>query len=237
MITWIYVFECANSITYIGTTDRLFRRFNEHTNERGSKVTMKFKPQKLLALYIYEDTSTKKREALENEITKLIMFDKKSKWDTVKGGSFCGNVKKCPLKKDYIQTRPNCKCGFPAQLIIKNDNYQYFRCCRRGQWDLLIDKLDDIKIGMDQDCNFYMDIKDFHPLDDSIKCERCNKKYIMGKSSGWKLCDKCYDADNVLEITVCEKKIINTEKIIKKKDTKNKKHPAKKMGIKSFLHP
>ena len=51
MVYWVYVIECQDLNVYIGQTKRLYRRFNEHTQGRGSVNTGKYKPKKLIGLY------------------------------------------------------------------------------------------------------------------------------------------------------------------------------------------
>lgn len=55
MVHWVYMVECEDNYLYIGTTKRLYRRFNEHIRGNGSVNTGEHKPLYLVGLYKVSD--------------------------------------------------------------------------------------------------------------------------------------------------------------------------------------
>ena len=52
---WIYILECDKGVTYVGETSRITQRIQEHITYKGSKITKKYKPEKILAIYNAEN--------------------------------------------------------------------------------------------------------------------------------------------------------------------------------------
>ncbi len=75
---WVYVLECEDDYIYVGETNRLFRRFNEHLRNRGGSNTIKHKPYKLIGLYKVNENHSflKYRNAVKSgEYNRFILDD------------------------------------------------------------------------------------------------------------------------------------------------------------------
>ena len=51
IMRWIYILRCENDVYYVGQTERLYRRFWEHTEGRGGLNTSIHTPECIVALY------------------------------------------------------------------------------------------------------------------------------------------------------------------------------------------
>jgi len=79
MVHWIYVIECEDKYIYVGTTKRLYRRFNEHSRGCGSVNTGNHKPLYLVGLYKVGDNYSfiqyRKQLLKKKEYNKFIIQD------------------------------------------------------------------------------------------------------------------------------------------------------------------
>lgn len=78
MVHWVYVLECEDDYIYVGETTRLYRRFNEHLQNRGGINTFTHKPQRLIGLYKVNENHSfiKYRNRVKNgEYNKFILED------------------------------------------------------------------------------------------------------------------------------------------------------------------
>lgn len=57
MVYWVYVLENDEGHIYVGTTTRLFSRFNEHVSGNGSVNTSRNKPDSIIGLYKVQDNT------------------------------------------------------------------------------------------------------------------------------------------------------------------------------------
>jgi predicted GIY-YIG superfamily endonuclease len=76
----IYVIECSNKKYYVGKTNDIIRRFEEHKSGKGSAWTSKYKPIRLISC------RPQVSEHDENNETKDLM--KKYGIEHVRGGSY-----------------------------------------------------------------------------------------------------------------------------------------------------
>jgi putative endonuclease len=60
---YIYVLLCKDGSYYIGSTNDIHKRFQDHLNGRGAKYTKSHKPEKI----IYREKFASKSEALKRE--------------------------------------------------------------------------------------------------------------------------------------------------------------------------
>lgn len=51
MVHWVYVLECEDNFIYVGETEHLYKRFEQHLRGRGAKNTSMHSPRKLIGLY------------------------------------------------------------------------------------------------------------------------------------------------------------------------------------------
>ncbi len=140
MVCWIYVLDCSENRVYVGKTERLLRRLNEHWrgNANASNTTAEYEPLALRALYRVADTDDPL--VSENEIT--LMFKKlygKRHW-LVRGGKYIDNFQPHNHAHAYRPTRPLCHCKVPAEVLRKRtDQRPYaFECGRSAlTWPVL----------------------------------------------------------------------------------------------------
>jgi predicted GIY-YIG superfamily endonuclease len=131
----IYILELINNKYYIGKTNDVMRRYDEHMNNIGSAWTRLYKPIKLIECHSVKTVYD------EDNITKDYM--KKYGIENVRGGSYCQNI----LPKDTLSTLQrefqssadlcyNCnKSGHfimncPNKIIEKNKVYECDYCDR-----------------------------------------------------------------------------------------------------------
>lgn len=72
---YVYILECQNDVFYIGMTDNLTRRFDEHVSGKGGHYTKCNRPQKIL----YSETFSHKSKAEKRE-QQIKRWSKAKKW-------------------------------------------------------------------------------------------------------------------------------------------------------------
>lgn len=77
---YVYILKCKNGDLYIGITDNLERRFEEHKSGKGGKFTHAFKVSKLL----YSELSNSRNDALKRE-AQIKGWTRKKKLALIKG--------------------------------------------------------------------------------------------------------------------------------------------------------
>jgi predicted GIY-YIG superfamily endonuclease len=132
--SWVYVlcdgsYDPGNGYFYVGSTRRLFTRFKEHAQGKGSNATSSFNYPFLVALY---KTDEENRYTKENEITLQLMKLNSNPYK-IRGGSWTNhgltkNYFKQPTKLLQETCMPVvCKCNMPCISFYKNKKL-YFQC-------------------------------------------------------------------------------------------------------------
>jgi predicted GIY-YIG superfamily endonuclease len=153
---WVYVLLSDDGDIYVGETMRLFRRWNEHQTGRGGSNTSKGNYDTVIGLYNVaanrsfrhfrydrniwscerywkEDAGKDDALEIENVITERYLVDRGITYQSVKGGRYtvdskCNNFCSSEVSA-YDRDRPLCKCGYPCEVKMKNDNTKiYFEC-------------------------------------------------------------------------------------------------------------
>ena len=140
--SWVYSLECEDKVIYVGETDSIFIRLNQHYLSKGSKVTKKHRPIRLLGLYKVSDSfrnynqclkklggdNKKLNEKLEYLIFRL--FEKHFPNYTVYGASHCRLIDNLIHERQlrpFCPVRPVCKCGIPCNWDKEN---LFWVCCK-----------------------------------------------------------------------------------------------------------
>ncbi len=139
---WVYVLSCENDVIYVGETERLFKRLEDHCSGKGSKITQKNKPLKLLALYKVSDNfedeefvnvDTKKMNtSLEYNIFRLF---EAHHGNFTYGASHCKMIDNITYKRNlynYQSNRPYCSCKMPCEY--KKDTSMWVCSRSRHGW-------------------------------------------------------------------------------------------------------
>lgn len=184
---WIYVLECENGITYIGQTNRLYKRLSDHSNGRASANTTKNKPRKIIGLYKVSvnynfreyiknlgtvdwreilnefdynaDGNTERAEKVENYITVMIM-KKRDSYESVRGGKYLKGIKD-PRGEIEEDGRPTCECGLPCEIVkrqIKRKINFYYVCSLKNVWDGMRKDCEMLEIG--KPCRYFQEYMD-----------------------------------------------------------------------------
>ena len=182
---WVYVLICEGGFIYVGETERLYRRLNEHCNKQNGASTIKSPIQSLIALYkvegefklidkksdpIQHDMYSKgylkpsKTSALqlENNITEMCMQSMGPYWKKVFGGKYHDGFRPTlNPSKDCEFNRPFCDCKLPADIKEYYGN-TYWRCAKKNIWDKLkIYLLHDLNFDyLENCCSFYKEFKE-----------------------------------------------------------------------------
>lgn len=125
----VYVLKLENEKYYIGKTNNITRRINEHHSNQGSSWTKKYKPIETVEI---------KESCDEYEETKTtIEYMKKYGIDNVRGGPFCQIIlrydDKRMIKKLINDSNNQCyKCGESDHYANKCPLVICFRCGRTG---------------------------------------------------------------------------------------------------------
>jgi predicted GIY-YIG superfamily endonuclease len=94
--SYIYVLKLVEDRYYIGRTDNILRRIEEHFTNNGSIYTKKFKPLKVIEV---EEEKTR-----EDEKCKTLDYMKKYGWEKVRGSHWCSlEIKNPPKNKKTIK--------------------------------------------------------------------------------------------------------------------------------------
>ena len=140
--SWVYSLECEDNVIYVGETDSIFIRLNQHYLSKGSKVTKKHRPIRLLGLYKVSDSfrnynqclkklggdNKKLNEKLEYLIFRL--FEKHFPNYTVYGATHCRLIDNLIHERQlrpFCSIRPVCKCGIPCNWDKEN---LFWVCCK-----------------------------------------------------------------------------------------------------------
>lgn len=110
----IYTLKCEQNKYYVGRTDNIINRYQQHLNGEGSQWTRQYKPLEILSTY--QSTSLFD----EDKTTKELMV--KYGIDNVRGGSyvtdFIPNDVKKVLQKELWSCMNYCvRCGKPDHFI------------------------------------------------------------------------------------------------------------------------
>jgi hypothetical protein len=207
---WIYVLQCLNHKWYVGTTTRLFTRLNEHIKQqgKGSNFTQQYTQIKLVGLYefdpiIYNHANIISKEDLETKLTLHMKhinghinicggeYDYRHYKDSVEG-----NVDN-PLKYGNLNMRyrPECMCGFPAELKAKKNGDLYYTCCVKYIYKKLQQFLEDVELDYDTPCKFFMNYNEFKYVDKSGICRKCGN-YIKNTVGYDNICYTCNNNGN-----------------------------------------
>ena len=106
MVNWIYVLECDDNYIYVGETQKLYQRLNQHVKNRGCASTVKHKPKKLIGLYKVNDNYSfmMYRNAIKSgEYNKFIIAD----WNDVDGDHL---LIENHITERFIHERKNNNC-------------------------------------------------------------------------------------------------------------------------------
>ena len=104
--TYIYKLELENGKKYIGKTNNVDRRMNEHFSGKGAKVTKKFKP---IEGEVIDSCNGYFSSELEQKKTEK--YISKHGYDNVRGGSYT-NSKTLKYSKNDDSKNKKCKrCG------------------------------------------------------------------------------------------------------------------------------
>ena len=140
--SWVYSLECEDKVIYVGETDSIFIRLNQHYLSKGSKVTKKHRPIRLLGLYKVSDSfrnynqclkklggdNKKLNEKLEYLIFRL--FEKHFPNYTVYGATHCRLIDNLIHERQlrpFCSIRPVCKCGIPCNW---DKEHLFWVCCK-----------------------------------------------------------------------------------------------------------
>jgi predicted GIY-YIG superfamily endonuclease len=176
---WIYILENKyrnKSFYYVGQTERLFRRFQEHFENTGSMATNKFNYDNLVSLYCLGNScqiTQSERLQFENQITLQLMKLQDNPF-RVRGGSWtCHGLNdkewNPPLKKLLDTSMPVlCYCGMPAG---KSKCGNFYRCCMdASKWI----HPNSIKIYMNnKSCNFEINCEIAKLAEEPNYCQTC----------------------------------------------------------------
>ena len=200
---YIYILKLESKKWYIGISENIENRINNHIKGKGSRWTNIYKPLKLIKSYKIKD--------LHDEDKVTIEYMEKYGINNVRGGSFC-NIELSEAEKEVlrkmIKTQNNkCfKCGQDGHYSNKcteewidvsdseseseyesEERYnKCFRCNRKGHMrnncyaktdvygNKLYDESEDEDISIDEEYEEYEEYED-----DCYKCFRCNRKGHM----------------------------------------------------------
>ena len=145
MVHWVYVLECEDNYIYVGETTRLYRRFAEHINGRGSTNTMKHSPYRLAGLYKVNDNFSFMRYrntiksgdynkfifddwdnegdnlAIENHITERYMYERRNNKGRFGEGSEWYKVRGGRYTRDQMDEMGICNKKNPIETISVDD--------------------------------------------------------------------------------------------------------------------
>jgi len=199
----LYILKLKNNKWYIGTSENVENRIDQHVKGKGSKWTQKYTPIKVITTYKIKDLHD------EDKIT--IKYMEKYGINNVRGGSFCNvelsNGEKEVLSK-MINTQNNkcfscgnighfakdCKTEWidvsdteseseyvsESELFIRNKNIKCFRCGRRGHMKNNCFATKDIygnKLNEDSEDDSEDDSEEL--IINNLKCFRCYRKGHM----------------------------------------------------------
>jgi len=140
--SWVYSLECEDGVIYVGQTEQLFTRLNNHYLSKGAKITKIHRPIRLLGLYKVSDSfhnyktciknlagdHKKLNESLEYLIFRL--FEKHFPNYTVYGASHCRLIDNLIYERQlrpFCSPRPICDCGIPCNWDKENF---FWVCCK-----------------------------------------------------------------------------------------------------------
>lgn len=199
MVHWVYALKSSSTgAIYVGETVRLYRRWNEHLTGRGGVTTSRdhydtlvglynvahnwsfltYRPEMLAGNYNYRcayywDEEREKSEAclVENHITERYRFEYKSKnWWNVRGGKYCLHYE-IPTFSTTVIDRPLCKCGYPCEVQLKNDQSKLYFTCPVPDW-VTFDNVD-----VPTKCSFWEEFIPYRELKDAHRREYFKKKF------------------------------------------------------------
>lgn len=195
---WVYVIKSSQTgAIYVGETTRLYRRWNEHMTGNGGLTTSQDDYDTLIGLYrvahnwsfltyysemmngVYSYQCAKywneepdKSEAceVENHITQRFRLEYKSKnWWDIQGGKYCGRNSTSLNLTNIVIDRPLCKCGYPCEVKIKNDETKIYFVCPIPTWI-------DTGIDIPNPCNFWEEFKPYRELREKHISQRQKKR-------------------------------------------------------------
>jgi len=115
-LTNIYILKLTNNKYYIGYTNDIAKRINEHFEGNGSSFTKKYKPIQIIKII---------KEIQVNNVDQYIFkYMKKFGIDNVRGGSFKNEIltksQKEILKQNNLQINPIVLQSKPLKIEISN---------------------------------------------------------------------------------------------------------------------
>jgi predicted GIY-YIG superfamily endonuclease len=175
--SWVYVLSQGDNLNfrneyyYVGVTNRLFTRLNEHQTGKGSLVTNKFKYNILTALYKVEEEE--KRRFLEDKITLQLMKISDNPWK-IRGGSWTNHgITKFDFKQPKalldVDLPILCRCEMPAIKFERNGKI-FFKCSLDyynwiNNYELAVESTGG--------CDFFKHITEVRFEKDPNKCLQC----------------------------------------------------------------
>lgn len=109
---FLYDIKCSKGYRYIGVTSNIQKRLTKHKNKEGSRVTKKFKPEKLVRCYRLGVMEYEEAEMYEDRYTLEKMKNNPKK---VRGGHYC----KINMKFKPAQIEENIE-KIPEKYSIQN---------------------------------------------------------------------------------------------------------------------
>ncbi len=117
MVHWVYILKCEDDFIYVGETEHIFKRFDQHLKGRGAKNTSMHIPHTLIGLYKVSDNysfyeyrtqsdiktvvdnwaiNTGNHLFIENKITERLFYERRNnseygshnEWYRVRGGKY-----------------------------------------------------------------------------------------------------------------------------------------------------
>ena len=189
---------------------RLYRRWNEHRTGRGGATTSRDKYDTLIGLYdagknwsflayrpemldnkynyrlahFWNSDECDKQRAceVENHITEQYRLEIKPFW-LVNGGKYCGNNRICDMS-NVTRDRPLCKCGYPCEVKLKNDQTKLYFTCPVPSWT----EFEGIHVP--KPCNFWKEFLPYRTLRDAHRAEYATNKRREARNAFVELCNK-----------------------------------------------
>lgn len=113
---------------------------------------------------------------VENMIVEKMMMDNKEKWELIRGGKYVRfDVKYSFPNNKLVDDLPNCKCGFPCDVKLNEENkFLFFRCAKKNMWSEMRELFD-----LDEEpCNFFLK----YTKDNEYKNKQLNIQSLISQS-------------------------------------------------------